>query len=924
MRHKIISIFIMCAMLFGMCNVSYAQEQSTGKILLSEKDEKVINFITKMGFLENVFEEAPSPEQKITRAEFAMLLSHILGFDMPNAGEVFFEEILGDVDKSEVFITEDSVGEMRFSDVNESHPAYSYIQYVSSLGLMTGVSKTSFSPDTNITVTQSIKTLTKALNYTLAADLRGGYPSGYITVAEELKLLKNVKQGYDDELTAISTYHLLYNALHTAIYEQTGYSLDNITFSSDNDVMLITKIFNIEIVEGVINDNGISSLTEIGKAGDNGIIVGDRKLKLSEESVWVRDYLGHKAYVYYYNDDSDKVDTVVYADLYDKERVITIKGENLEGVDGNVLTYYENDKLKRANLVSVPYVLINGEAVSEYDDSIFAIDDGEITLISWDDSKFNVIVVDSYEYCLVGSVNAENEIIYNKFRVNEENNLNVINLEDYDFVTIKNSNGEDATIYDINPNSVLDIKRGSRSITLNIAENRTDTFTVKNISTDYNGKKVIGDGEKEYKVVKKFDSALEAPEIKIGKEYKLYLNRNGEAVWLESAVAEDEEIVAVLTKSGTVLSDETGENEYFIKVYSGKEEFERYTFEEKINLNNDKVKIENKIGFVDECVGSLIKLKLNEQNKIISLTTPAEYGDRSDRGLYKMNVAGTKLNYRIDTYGFGTTFFKGSAPVISVPTEPTQYDDIYAFGYNRTGFSNNIMYEVEGYTTTLDKKVADYIIRRETLQAGGNFENDAIVVGEITQTLDSDDNPCYKISGYYGDYQANVSRKEYLVENDVIFVDGSFNETNDYNISDIKAGDIIRFAVNSKGNITTINMAYDYSTGRTQGSNSNDSGAHTIIGNAYSLKDGYITVTEGILPEQIDYSASDVQSKLKTYPVSNTKLVKIDTSGSKLKVSQGSQEDVVSYLSTRSAGNYSKVVVLAFYGFTPYLIAVYN
>jgi len=244
MRHKIISVFIACAMLFGICNISYADEQSVENSSLSEKDAKVINFINKMGFSADVFEEEPASQQKITRAEFAMLISHILGFDMPNAGEVFFEDILGDVDKSEIFITEDSVGEMRFSDVNEAHPAYSYIKYVSSLGLMTGTSEKTFSPDKNITVTESLKPLIKALNYTLAAELKGGYPSGYITVADELKLLKNVKQNIEDEATALSVYHLLYNALHTAIYEQTGYSLDNITFSSDRDLMLITKIFN--------------------------------------------------------------------------------------------------------------------------------------------------------------------------------------------------------------------------------------------------------------------------------------------------------------------------------------------------------------------------------------------------------------------------------------------------------------------------------------------------------------------------------------------------------------------------------------------------------------------------------------------------------------------------------------------------------
>ena len=42
MRHKIVSVFIICAMLFGMCNVSYAEENLANNQSLSEKDEKVI------------------------------------------------------------------------------------------------------------------------------------------------------------------------------------------------------------------------------------------------------------------------------------------------------------------------------------------------------------------------------------------------------------------------------------------------------------------------------------------------------------------------------------------------------------------------------------------------------------------------------------------------------------------------------------------------------------------------------------------------------------------------------------------------------------------------------------------------------------------------------------------------------------------
>ena len=50
-------------------------------------------------------------------------------------------------------------------------------------------------------------------------------------------------------------------------------------------------------------------------------------------------------------------------------------------------------------------------------------------------------------------------------------------------LTIKDANDKIASIYDINSNNVLDVKRGENSITLKIAENRTDTIKVKGIST---------------------------------------------------------------------------------------------------------------------------------------------------------------------------------------------------------------------------------------------------------------------------------------------------------------------------------------------------------------------------------------------------------------------------------------------------------
>lgn len=919
MKNRFISALLAGFMLLSFWQTCMAEEEA-GAVELSASEKRVERFIKGMGLSDKISEEEIKPEQKMTRADFAVILSESLGLNVKEKGEQFFEEIFGETDNSNVLITEENMKKSQFTDVTEEHPAYTYINMVKTFGLMNGTSGTTFSPDSNITVIQATKALLTALNYSVVADMRGGYPNGYKETAEELKLYKGIDMGANDELDWITMQKLIYNALHSRVLEQTGYGIVD-EFSDENSEMLMTKVFDIEIAEGVITDNGISSLTGKGTAGDNRIKINETTLNLTDETKYLKDLLGHSVVVYYYNEDSEKAFDVAYGATDEKEKSVNIKIEDFNAIDGNIITYYENEKSKRANLVSIPYVILNGEAVSEYDSSLFDFNDGDITLISWDNNKFNVIIVNTFEYCFVERINTENEIIYNKLRSNEEDNLNVINLKDYEFVSVKNEEGERVVLSDIKENDVLSVIRGKQSITLLIARKSIDDFNVKTISALLDGKKAIGDGETEYKIVEQFLNTAEKSELKINKKYILYLNRNGDVVWAETADATGEDSAAILTQCK--MTDESGEEEYFIRVYAGNENFDRYVVEEKITLNGDRVKFADYTDYIDDYYGALIKYKINENNKIISITTPADYGDRSDRGLYRLNVPGKQLSYHIGTRGFGLNFFYGSAcPTYTVPQDNENLNDIYAFEYNKAGFSDNTGYMVEGYVCELDKLEADYMVVKKETTGGGSFKSDAIVVESVTGAIDEDDMPLIKISGYGGAYEESVSYKELLVENDVKIVDSSFAPVTDFDVSNIEKGDIIRYAVNTKGNIDTINIAYDYSENTVQ--NTSTVQWQACVGYAYSLYGSNLRIAKDTLPEQIDFSGSDIQKVLCGYKAGNSKLVKIDTQSKKLNISEGTQEDIVTYLNTRSAGDYSKVVVLTFWDFNAYLIAVYN
>lgn len=90
---------------------------------------------------------------------------------------------------------EDKGNEIYFSDVDEKHWAYDYIRICSNKGIIDGINNNLFSPNTYVTYEQAVKMIISAIGYSEQAELLGGYPNGYITIAKELNIfdIGNVK-----------------------------------------------------------------------------------------------------------------------------------------------------------------------------------------------------------------------------------------------------------------------------------------------------------------------------------------------------------------------------------------------------------------------------------------------------------------------------------------------------------------------------------------------------------------------------------------------------------------------------------------------------------------------------------------------------------------------------------------------------------
>ena len=82
--------------------------------------------------------------------------------------------------------------QQRFDDVAPQNGAYCDINFAAQQGYISGTSERTFSPDMPVTDVQAVKVLLSMLGYDILARQKGGYPSGYILVANQTQLVRGV------------------------------------------------------------------------------------------------------------------------------------------------------------------------------------------------------------------------------------------------------------------------------------------------------------------------------------------------------------------------------------------------------------------------------------------------------------------------------------------------------------------------------------------------------------------------------------------------------------------------------------------------------------------------------------------------------------------------------------------------------------
>ncbi len=191
---KIIALLCCLSILTSTCFAFSDIENKSHSELISE----LVNYGIINGYDDGTFK----PQENITRAEFAKMIICATGYNY-----------------TEYEIYED------FVDVSNSHWAKDYIYVSKKLGIVNGTSSTTFEPESNITYEQAIKMIVCSLGFGDDAINQGGYPNGYINVANKLGITSGLSFVQTDVATRLDIALMISNILdikYNYFYEDEG------------------------------------------------------------------------------------------------------------------------------------------------------------------------------------------------------------------------------------------------------------------------------------------------------------------------------------------------------------------------------------------------------------------------------------------------------------------------------------------------------------------------------------------------------------------------------------------------------------------------------------------------------------------------------------------------------------------------------
>lgn len=327
-------------------------------------------------------------DEEITREELSLILADFCGIDR----------------------TKSYPATGVYSDIETSNASAGIMELMGTSGIIASYSDGLFRPSNPATFGVVVKALINISGYTPIANLKGGWPNGYIEQAEDLGITDGIYKQYNDSITKGEFAQLLFNFLPVDLMRTSSVSgaaankyevLEGRTVASEK--------LNLFDAEGVLSATDVTSLTGEEYAGPDRVVINGVAYDTDKD---LSDFLGMYVKFYYIQGEDDDYGKIVDIEAVDKKNNVLIVNDEDISVATTVteLVYTTGKKTKTADIALDATMIFNGVRKPLFNARDLKPENGSIKLIdSNNDNLYDVIVATHYIDYVVSLAFMDNE-----------------------------------------------------------------------------------------------------------------------------------------------------------------------------------------------------------------------------------------------------------------------------------------------------------------------------------------------------------------------------------------------------------------------------------------------------------------------------------------------------------------------------------
>lgn len=784
---KKFKIFISVLLIFSLLPIyaSFAQEEEY-EIVLTETDG--FKKLSAFGILTEEDEELEYYDE-IPRGLF-----------MKYAMKCYFGE--------GVYPTTEEAG-ILFSDVSEGTDGAREIAVASKLGIVNG-NGSEFRPDDSITSSEAAKVLVSILGYGEIAENTGGYPTGYLTLANRLDIFDGCSFTESGCLAAEDLLTALVNTLEAEVMEISAIHSYNPgitrTYTTEGKTLL-EHVFGIYREEGIVESNEYTSIYGLTDVDEGRVKIND--IRYIENESGATELLGYSTECYYKMDAPEYNRVIVYIAPY-KNNIVSVSSEYIEDslISSTSFGYYKDAAASKATDVKLAKsaTLIYNGGQKSLAPELLSPETGTVTLIdNNEDNVYDVAVVMSYRTILVSGVSPSSYTVSDMLGGDSI----ILDPEDDEYDVVIDLDGEKADFAAIAARYVISYAE-SNGCKKDIKYVKISTKTIEGTpeSIDADAEIVTINGT-DYPI-----NANLAESISLKDSGTYYLDFSGRIV--ARKISKD----VVYGYLNGVIKDSGLKDSIQAQIFTENDRWVELELKDKITYNG---KSEDSELFYNDCMATkdyrqLITYTVDEAGRINMIKLAESFAEYSaeeenaiEQDIFRKydEIASVKYRSGLKALGSGSgqasILLSDSTKVFVVPDQTeaaASKDEFYMMP--RSEFEADATYtNVTAYDLDKIRTAGALVIRGH--KKAINSKSSFMVVDEIVRTLNSDDTAVKGIKGYYKNSLITLAAKD-----DSIFLDSNGKAI------EYSEGDVIQFTLDVDGNISSIVLRYDYSAGTGQ------------------------------------------------------------------------------------------------------------